>query len=624
MPNLSLPENWGIRHQLFDIVRVVPRVFGFVWGIAPKTFLLMMLLVLLSALTPAAAIWMTKVIIDAIVGLSGGDGDWTVIAAPVGVLIGVWLLQAICGASSETVDTLLGEQVSYTAQQRILEKAATLDVAHFESPSFYDQLHQASSQCDRIQYIAQSSISLLQSIVGLAVMAGLLVVLHPLAIAILVATALPRILVEGIFAKRQFDFQVEYVRSRRMVDYMVRLLTSRDSAKEVRVFRLRDMFVDRFTHLSRVQLVALRKMLMKFLKFHGSLDVLSLAGVASIWSYAVYQAVLSRITIGEVTLVLQAAQQGQAMLKSVVQNAAGVYRDALFAARFFDFLELDPTKLEGSLALGDTDKRPLAPAMESGLLLDDVKFKYPGSAEYVLRGVSFKIEAGKKVAIVGENGAGKTTLVKLLCRLYDPTHGVVQIDGRDYIDCPIDDLRRRFGIVFQDFFRYDLSAAENIGLGHVEAMDDRDRVVAAATKGGARKTVEGLPKGFDTVLGREFEEGVDLSGGEWQQLAISRAFMSDAEVLILDEPTAALDALQEHRLYDEFAKLAESRTVVFISHRFSTVRMADTIVVLENGVVAELGSHDELLAAGGKYATMFNTQASRYRSDGGGVAKEEP
>ena len=609
----SLPENWGIRHQLLALAGIVPRVFGFVWGVAPKTFLLMMLLVLVSALAPAAAVWMTKVIVDAIVGFVAGESDWTVIVLPVAVVVGVWLLQAICRASSQTVETLLGEQVAYAAERRVLEKAATLDVAHFESPPFYDQLHQASSQCDRIQYIAQASISLLQSIVGLVAMTGLLFVLHPLAIAVLFATALPRILVEGTFAKRQFDLQIQFVRSRRAAEYMARLLTSRDSAKEVRVFRLKDLFVNRFTRLMETQLVALRKMLLKFLRFHGGLDVLSLAGVASIWGYAVYQGALRRISIGDVTLVLQAAQQGQAMLKSVVQDAAGVYRDSLFAARFFDFLDLDATKLEGSLAPAGTDKRPLPPVMKSGFSLENVTFKYPGSTKQVLQGVSFQIDAGKKVAIVGENGAGKTTLVKLLCRLYDPIQGVVRIDGRDFRDCPLDDLRRKFGIVFQDFYRYDLSAAENIGLGHVEAMDDRDRVLTAATKGGARKTIDGLPNGLDTILGKEFAQGSDLSGGEWQQVAISRAFMSDAEVLVLDEPMAALDALQEQRLYDEFARLAESKTVVFISHRFSTVRMADVIVVLENGVVSELGSHEELLAAGGKYATMFNAQASRYR-----------
>ena len=615
MTDLSLPEQWGLRHQVVDIIGVVPRVFGFVWRIAPTTFSLMLLLVFVSALAPAAAIWMIKVIVDMIVEIAGGDGSentWTALVAPVGVVIGIWILQAICTASSETVDTLLGEQVSYAAQRRILEKAATLDIAHFEQPLFYDQLHQASSQCDRIQYITQASISLLQSIVGLVAMASLLIVLHPLAIALLFATALPRVLVEGLFAKRQFDFQMDYVRNRRVSDYMVRLLTSRDSAKEVRVFRLKNLFVSRFASLRQKQLAALRQMLVKFLGFHGSLDVLSLGGVASVWGYAVYQAALARISIGDVTLVLQAAQQFQTMLKSVVQNAAGVYRDALFASRFFAFLDLDSTELDGALTLAGDDKLAARP-LECGLSLDNVTFKYPGSEEYVLRGVSFEIGPGKKVAIVGENGAGKTTLVKLLCRLYDPTEGTIRIEGNDYRQYAVDDLRRRFSVVFQDFFHYDLSVAENIGLGQVDAMDDRERVVAAATKGGALDTIEGLPKGFDTVLGREFEDGTDLSGGQWQHLAIARAFMSDADVLVLDEPTAALDALREHRLYEEIAELAKSKTVVFISHRFSTVRMADVIVVLDNGVVAELGSHEELLAAGGKYATMFNTQASRYR-----------
>lgn len=616
MSDLSLPDKWGLRHQLVDIVGVVPRVFGFVWSIAPTTFLLTMSLVLVAALAPAAAIWTIKLIVDAIVefAASGASGQsWTAIAVPVGIVIGIWLLQAICGAASETVDTLLGEQVSYAAQRRILEKAATLDMAHFESPSFYDQLHEATSQCDRIQYIAQASIAMLQSIVGLVAMASLLIVLHPLAIALLFATALPRILVEGLFAKRQFDFQMEYVRGRRVSDYMVRLLTGRESAKEVRVFRLKDLFVNRFAALREKQLTALRRMLVKFLGFHGSLDALSLAGVASVWSYAVYQAALARITIGDVTLVLQAAQQTQTMLKSVVQNTAAVYRDALFATRFFAFLDLDSTELDGALARGGKDALPRPGRLERGLSLDNVKFKYPGSEEYVLRGVSLDIGAGRRVAIVGENGAGKTTLVKLLCRLYDPTEGVIRIEGRDYRDYAVDSLRRRFSVVFQDFFRYDLSVRENIGLGQVETMEVQERVVEAATKGGALETIEGLPSGFETVLGREFEDGVDLSGGQWQHMAIARAFMSDADVLVLDEPTAALDALQEHRLYEQISQLAESKTVVFISHRFSTVRMADVIVVLDNGVVVESGSHEELLAARGKYATMFNTQASRYR-----------
>ena len=612
MTDFSVPDNSRLRHQVRDILAVIPRVFAFVWRVSPVMFLLMMILMVASALAPAAAIWMTKVIIDTIIDAAANDRNWTIIIGPVGIIIGIWFIQAISAAAQETMDTVLGEHVSYSAEQQILEKASTLDLAFFDSPMFYDQLHQASTQCDRIQYIAQASMSLLQSAVGFAAVIGLLTVLHPLAIAVLIACALPRILLEGVFAKRHFDFESEYVRNRRMGSYLVRLLTSRDSVKEVRVFRLKDLFIRRFVRLRDAQLSGLRRLLVAYLKLHGGLDVLSLAGIASIWAYAVYEGVLSRITIGEVALVLQAAQQGQTLLRSVVEHGAGVYRDALFATRFFNFLSMDTRGLEGALVRPGV-KSMVPVAMRTGISLMDVRFKYPGSEKYVLNGVSFDIAAGSKVAIVGENGAGKTTLVKLLCRLYDPSSGLIQIDGRDYKDCRVDDLHRHIGVIFQDYYRYHLSAADNIGVGHVEAIGLREQIEAAAKRGGARETIDALPSGFDTILGREFEDGADLSGGEWQQVAMSRAFMSDADILILDEPTAALDAFHEQRLYEQFAAFTESKTIVFVSHRFSTVKMADLIVVLSNGVVAELGSHEQLVALGGKYAAMFSAQASRYQ-----------
>ena len=506
--------------------------------------------------------------------------------------------------------------MGYVAQRKIVEKAASLDAAFFESPKSYDWLHQARQQLDRIQYIAESSMTLVQSLIGLAAMIGLLAVLGPVAVIVLLATTLPRVGMEGAFAKRSFDLQVQYVRSYRMVEYLVRLLTTRESVKETRMFRLRDYLIAKLEGLCDRQLEAYRGMQLGFLKTQGGFDVLATAGLGAIWVYAIYEAVLRRISIGDLTLVLQSAQQAQSLLTSVIGATSGVYRDALFATHFFAFLDMDPKSVVGALVDFSDDVaegRGTLGKKTVRMEVDNVSFKYPGTNSFVLRHVSFEIPAGGKLALVGENGAGKTTLVKLLCRLYDPTEGAIRLDGRDLRSWKVDELRRHFAVVFQDYLRYDLSAADNIGVGLVEAIDERERVLAAADRGGARKTIDALPNGFDTMLGRTYADGVDLSGGEWQHMAISRAFMGDAKVMILDEPTSALDAFREQRLYDQLATLSTDKTTIFVSHRFSTVRMADLIVVIGDGGMVEKGTHEELLRLDGHYAAMFNVQAARYR-----------
>ena len=390
-------------------------------------------------------------------------------------------------------------------------------------------------------------------------------------------------------------------------------MTSRDSAKEIRVFTLGDTFSSRYKAFRERHLRAHIKLWIDLFKVRTGLDVISLAGVASIWAYAVHQAVLARITIGDLTLVFNAAQQGRSLLMGLVGTGGQVYENALFVTRFFDLVDMDPQSVDA--ALRPPTRAPLSfpQRIEQGVAFRNVSFKYPGSDAWILRDMSFEIPPRTKVAIVGENGAGKTTLVKLLSRLYDPTEGEILLDGRNLRDYHLGDVRRDVAVVFQDFFRYDLSAADNIGFGEVRALDDRDRIRTAAANAGAHESIDALPKGYDTVLGKTFDEGVDLSGGEWQHLAISEGVHERCQVLILDEPTAALDAFREHRLYEQVADFTTDKTVVFISHRFSTVRMADLIVVVEGGRLVEVGRHEDLLARDGRYAAMFNTQAARYR-----------
>ncbi len=613
----SGPEETNTFTALRSIALVVPRIFRYLWRADRVLLVVQCALMLVTAVVPAAIVYMTKVIIDTVLAAAGQETDWMAVFQPVAVIFALWIGQALIDAVSNYAQSLFSERIWYTGYQGVIDKAGALDVAFFETPRFYDQMHHANTQIYRLTNICHSTMSLVSQLFSVAAMMALLSILHPLAIVVLLATALPRVFMEGRMARRRFELNAELIRNDRLIDYMKRLLTARDSAKEVRTFRLRDLFVARFQNFRDIYLTKLQRLMLHFLRVNMGLNVLSLGGVGAIWGYAVFQAALARITIGDLALVFQAAQNVRNGLGGIIGAGGQVYENALFATRFFDLMDLDPQSVQGALRPPRTVPAPKLPRpIRAGIEFENVWFRYPASGEdaaWILKDVSFHVPAGAKMALVGQNGAGKTTIVKLLARLYDPTKGRVLLDGKDLRDYDLPDFRSSVSVVFQDFYRYDISAADNVGLGRVEAIGERPLVEAAAQQAGADDIIAGLPKGYETILGKTFDEGVDLSGGEWQHLAIARAFMSDAQLLILDEPTAAVDALRENRLYQQLEDVAKSKTVVFISHRFSTVRMADTIVVVDNGRCIERGSHEELMAQKGKYATMFSTQAARYR-----------
>ena len=634
-------EEQAAWRTLRDVALVVPRIFRYLWKVDPGLLAIQCALMLVTAVVPAAIVYMTKVIIDTVVAAAGQEVDWAAAFTPVAVIFGLWILQALIDAVSNYITSLFSERLYYRAYEDVIGKASALDLAFFETPRFYDQLHHANSQIYRMFNICQSTLGLLSQLFSMAAMVALLSILHPLAIVVLLATALPRVFMEGSMARQRFALNAELIRNDRLIDYMKRLLTARDSAKEIRAFRLGNLFVTRFRNFRDTYITKLRTLILRFLRINMGLNLLSLGGVGAIWAYAVLQATLSRITIGDLALVFQAAQNVRNSLGGLIGAAGQVYENALFATRFFDLMDLDPQSVEGALrppsARNGASKLPRR--IQTGIEFENVWFRYPASkmpaasktaaetapagnnreaegtedGAWILKDVSFRIPAGKKIALVGENGAGKTTIVKLLARLYDPNEGRVLLDGKDLRDYDLADYRRNVSVVFQDFFRYDLSASDNVGVGRVDAIGERPLVETAARQAGADHVINGLPKGYDTILGKTFDEGVDLSGGEWQHLAIARAFMSDARILILDEPTAAVDALREHRLYEQLDQTARDKTVVFISHRFSTVRLADLVAVVEDGRHTVFGSHDELMAHRGKYAEMFSTQAARYR-----------
>ena len=599
--------------SVLEVFALIPRVFGFMWRSAPLLVAGTSALRIVEAVTPALTLWLMKVVVDRIVASLGSPVDWSYVLMPILVVTALRLGNSLVSQINNIWGHILTERVYSAAHSQLLAKAASLDIAFFEAPQFYDRLTQAKRNVNRIQSVVWGVPSFLQQFLSLSAVFGLLTILHPLAVVLLICATLPRIYYEGFTARRRFDMETEMMRNYRSSDYYGDLPTQREKIKEIRVFGLRQFLVDRFYKFRDTIVRAIIKLNVRFLKLDISINNLPTIAIALVWAYAVYRTVLGEVTVGTLTMVVAAAQTAVSSLQGLISSGGNLFQNTLFITRFFELLDLDPKSVRGSLEPPRSKSPAKVPSpIRSGLELRNVSFTYPGTTIEILKDVSFSIPVGTKLAIVGENGAGKTTLIKLLVRFYDPNSGSIELDRTDYRDYDLRDIRANVSAVFQDFVRYQISASDNIGVGNVGHLANRDAIVEAAKKAGADEFVTKLPKGYETILGKTFDEGVDLSGGEWQNLAIARAFMSESQILFLDEPTAALDAFGEAALYERFARLTENKTVIFISHRFSTVRMADTIVVLEDGRVIEQGDHETLMRLDGKYRLMFSTQAARY------------
>ena len=617
-PRVRMKRIWQSVRQVREYY---PRVLKLVWHASPRYAFLTLMLSMVSSVVPAAQVWMSKVIIDRVAESfqaynRGVSFDWVVVITPIVVIFVIWVIGGLCQSMASGVSEQMAFQVRNYAGYLVLKKASELDIAFYETPGFYDQMEKARAENYRSSNLAHLSINVFSSFLTLGAMLALLSHLHPLAVVVLLVTSAPQVIVGGYYAGRRFTLVSDSTAAQRMSFYMSRLLGSREAVKEIRLFGLHGEFLkryldfwERFTSDSKLLRFAQERISLLF-------RLLSMMGTAVIWAYAAISAASGHITIGDVALVFQAAESSRGGLSSLFQNLGLFYEHTIFAGNLFRFLDLSPDSVEGALARripkeGDV---PLIPKLiQDGIEFRNVSFRYPKSDRFILKNVSFKIKVGETVAIVGENGSGKTTLVKLIIRFYDPTEGTIYLDGRDLRDYDPDSLYREIGVIFQDFVRYDLSAQENIGFGQVEFVNDLERIARAADQGGAREVIDKLPCGISTILGKTFDKGVDLSGGEWQKLALSRAFMRDAQILILDEPTAALDALAEYEIYKRFADLTSDKMTIFISHRFSTVKVAQHILVLQDGQLIEEGTHEELMTRDGQYARMFNVQAERYR-----------
>jgi ATP-binding cassette subfamily B protein len=505
-------------------------------------------------------------------------------------------------------DQLLANRYTFHVSVQVMQQAATLDLTTYENPVFYDRLERARVQAtDRLALIQQMG-RLFQQLILTVIWSGVLVYRSPYLIFLLIAGVLPSFFGETHFAFLGYAKNFRQTPAKRQMDYLRQVGGSKEAAKELKLFNLSEYLTSRFRALSKQIYDEDVDLANKKLLWGGLLSLISTAGYYGAYVFAIYEAVSGRYpTIGVFSLVTVAIQQSSSNFQQAFSTASGMADQALFLTDLIAFFDMKPTVV--SKPNGLSVPKPI----RQGFEFQNVSFAYPGTERRVLKNFNFKLHPGERIALIGENGQGKTTVVKLITRLYDPTEGRILLDGIDLREYDLDDLHAEMGVIFQDFMRYEMTARENIAVGHVEGHHSEDDIRVAAEKSLAASVVAKLSGGYDQMLGRRFETGVDLSGGEWQRIALARAYLRDAQLLILDEPTAALDAKSELEVFERFAELTQDKMALLISHRFSTVRMADRIVVLAGGQLVEEGNHKQLMAIGGRYAEMFEMQAASYR-----------
>ena len=561
-----------------------------------------------SAFTPIAMLWVGKLIIDTVVANIGSPTpDWSLLVKLVLLELAIALFSDVLARLSGLVEGLLGDLFSNQMSVRLMKHASGLDLERFEDPDFRDKMQRARRQTMGRVALMTQVMTLGQGVITLGSLLVALVVFNPWLLLILVVAILPSFLGETVYAGISYSFMFQWTAQRRELDYYRWVASELDPAKEIKLFGLADHFIGRYAELADDYVEENQR-----LSTHRAATGAVLTGLSTIAYYGavgtiVYQTVEGTITIGELTFLTGSFQRSRGLIRSVLMTIARGYEQGLHLKDLFEFLAVEPR------ITSPPDAKPMPRIVRTGFVFEGVGFRYPDAERWAVRQVSFAIAPHERIAFVGENGSGKTTLVKLLTRLYDPTEGRILLDGVDLREYDLSALRRAIGVIFQDFFRYDLTARDNIAVGWIEGRDDVPRIVESAEKSLASDVIEALEGKYDQMLGRRFEGGADLSGGEWQKIALGRAYMRDAQVLVLDEPTAALDARAEYEVFRRFSELTKGKMAVLISHRFSTVRMADRIIVLEDGRVVEDGSHAELLRRDGQYAELFNLQAEGYR-----------
>ncbi|WP_407674200.1 ABC transporter ATP-binding protein [Nodularia harveyana] len=594
--------------QSLAVFRYSGRAMSLVWNTSQILTIILATLTLVAGLLPAAIAYIGKLIVDGVVlAAEVGDGNITqpllyvgLEAVAIALLAGSQRGISIC---QSLLRVLLGQKVNVL----ILEKALTLDLRQFEDSEFYDKLTNARREASvRPLSLVNRTFGLVQNALALVTYGILLVNLSAWAVIVLILAAMPAFIGETKFAGQAFRLFSWRAPETRQQHYIENLLAREDYATEVKLYQLGETLLERYRNLFRQLYGQDRDLTLRRGLWGYLLSLVSTSAFYLAYAWIVIETAMGRISLGDMTMYLTVFRQGQSTFSNVLTSIGGMYEDNLYLSNLYDFLEEEVPKSWGNAIRGINS--------EDGIRFENVSFTYPGSTQPALTNISLHLKPGEKLALVGENGSGKTTLIKLLTRLYTPDAGRIYLDGLDLQEWDVDILRQRIGVIFQNFVRYQFTVGENIGVGDVNNLENQQHWEIAAEKGMAQPFIEKLPQNFQTQLGRWFKSGQELSGGQWQKIALARAFMrTKADILVLDEPTSAMDAQAEFDIFNHFRTLTKNQMVFLISHRFSTVRMADKIVVIENGKVAEQGTHEELLQTGGRYAELFYLQAAGYK-----------
>jgi len=599
-------EELSFKEQ-FNALGNLPRFFRLIWNTSKSMSLANVILRIVKSAIPLVMLYLGKEIIDEVIMLlDGGEGDMAYLWLVVGLELGLAVFSDLISRAISLLDSLLGDLVSNRTSVDLIKHAANLDLYQFEDAEFYDKLERARRQTTGRTVLMTQVLSQFQDTITLFFLGAGLVAFNPWLILILIIAVIPSFLGETRFNNWTYSLTRSWTPERRELDYLRFIGASDQFAKEVKSFNLANFIANRFETLSLAYYRANRKLAVKRAAWGSVLSALGTFAYYGAYVFIIIQAVSGAITVGTLTFLSGSFKNMQSRLQSIMMRFSSIASSALYLQDLFDFFNISPTIKSAADPVGFPTK------LSDGFRFDNVSFKYPNSEKWAIRNLSFHLRPGEKLALVGENGAGKTTLVKLLARLYEPSEGRVLLEGRDLREYDLKKLRDNIGIIFQDYMRFQLKAGENIAVGSIEQIGEGSIIESAAEKSLADTVIAGLPKGYDQMLGKRFADGLELSGGQWQKIALARAYMRDAQLLILDEPTSALDARAEHEVFQRFSALIEDKSAVLISHRFSTVRMADRILFLENGQLLELGSHEELLQKDGKYAELFHLQAQGY------------
>ena len=614
----SMPGARSLKQRVGALKNLRPFI-AMVWRASPGLSAASLLLRLIRALLPVATLYVGKLIIDEVVLLvqmpvkpvtlqqwwDSGHLNWLGILLAAEFALAV--LADILGRIVSLIDSLLSERVTNSSSIRLMEHAATLDLEDFENAEFQDQLERARRQTSGRMTLMGQLLSQAQDLVTVTSFAAGLIFYAPWLIVLLLLALVPAFLGEAHFNAQSYSLDFGRTPERREMDYVRQTAASVETAKEVKIFGLNGFLIDRYVKLATAFYAANRRLALRRAGWGGLFTAIGTVGYYLAYAYIAWRTLAGEFSVGDLTFLAGSFRRLRNLLEGLLASFSTTASQALYLNDLFSFFEVQPE------ILSPENPRPFPKPIRQGFVFESVGFRYPGAERWAVRNLTFTLKAGEVLALVGENGAGKTTLVKLLCRLYDPDEGRILLDGHDLRDYDLDALRGNMGVIFQDFVRYNLSAADNIAVGMISARADRDRIARAAKRSQADAVIARLPGGYEQMIGKRFKNGVELSGGEWQKMAIARAYMREAEVLILDEPTAALDARSEFEVFKRFKELSEGKTAILISHRFSSVRMADRILVLADGKVEAAGIHDELVAQSGRYAELFELQAAGYR-----------